>query len=195
MSSPQTDTRPDRQEAILIAGTPEDGAVLAPLATAIAARGQARPVLVATGMDPMSVHEALERLGSPADVTLLVHGSRRTAAEETAVLLSRLDGLIAERMPAVVLVCGCSPAALAGTQAACLREIPVVYLDSSADPEAAELPPPAAHSMICRLASMHLVVSGPGSVPGAGPAEPAANGVPDLRSRTSTEPASVPATA
>ena len=55
-----------------IAGSRPEVARLAPVATAFADADRIRALTVATGPDPMAVHEAFEALGVPADVTPLL---------------------------------------------------------------------------------------------------------------------------
>src|SRR5687767_14587096 len=59
-------------DILLVAGSRAEVARLAPVATAFAAAGRIRALTVATGPDPMAVHEAFEALGVPVDVTLLL---------------------------------------------------------------------------------------------------------------------------
>lgn len=84
------------------------------------------PVLVATGPDPMSVDEALDDLGALAGRVLLVEDTAPGPVAELAALLPRLDALVADDRPAAVIVRGGSPTALAATQAAVWRGVPVV---------------------------------------------------------------------
>ena len=56
-------------DVLLVAGSRPEVARLAPVATAFNDVDRIRAVTVATGPDPMAVHEAFEALGVPADVT------------------------------------------------------------------------------------------------------------------------------
>ena len=58
-------------DVLLIAGSRPEVARLAPVATAFNDADRIRALTVATGPDPMAVHEAFEALGVPADVTQL----------------------------------------------------------------------------------------------------------------------------
>lgn len=136
-----------RPEAVVVVGTHADAMSLAPLTSAVLAAGQVRPIVVVTGAHPMLIHEALDEIGSPPDVTLLVDRPTQTAAEELGVLLPRLDRLVDERGPSAVLVRGGSPAALAAAQVAFLRGIPVVHV------EAAESSGMPGTTMVAKLAT------------------------------------------
>ena len=59
-------------DVLLVAGSRPEVARLAPVATAFDDADRIRALTVATGPDPMAVHEAFEALGVPADVTLLL---------------------------------------------------------------------------------------------------------------------------
>ncbi len=59
-------------DVLLIAGSRPEVARLAPVATAFGDADRIRALTVATGPDPMTVHEAFEALGVPADVTQLL---------------------------------------------------------------------------------------------------------------------------
>ncbi|MEJ2862707.1 hypothetical protein [Actinomycetospora flava] len=99
-------------------------------ANALAALGERDPevcpVLVATGPDPMAVDEVLDDLGALAGRVLLVETPDAGPAAEVAAMLPRLDALVGDDAPAVVLVRGGSSTALAATQAAVWRGVPVV---------------------------------------------------------------------
>ena len=56
-------------DVLLVAGSRPEVARLAPVATAFNDVDRIRALTVATGPDPMAVHEAFEALGVPADVT------------------------------------------------------------------------------------------------------------------------------
>lgn len=110
-------------ELFVIVASAEDAGALAPLAVR---DPEVRPVLVATGPDPMAVDESLDDLGALAGRVLLVENPAAGPAAELAALLPRLDALLADDRPAGVLVRGGSPTALAASQAAVWRGVPVV---------------------------------------------------------------------
>jgi hypothetical protein len=110
-------------ELFVVVASVDDAAAFAPLAVHDA---ELRPVLVATGPDPMGVDEALDDLGALAGRVLLVDRPEEGPVGEIASLLPRLDVLVADDRPAAVLVRGGSATALAATQVAVWREVPVV---------------------------------------------------------------------
>jgi hypothetical protein len=110
-------------ELFVIVASADDAGALAPLAVRDT---EVRPVLVATGPDPMAVDEALDDLGALAGRVLLVDDPAAGPAAEVAALLPRLDALVADDRPAAVLVRGGSTTALVATQAAVWRGVPVV---------------------------------------------------------------------
>ncbi|MEJ2888731.1 hypothetical protein [Actinomycetospora aeridis] len=110
-------------ELFVIVASAEDAHALAPLA---GRDHEVSPVLVATGPDPMAVDEVLDDLGALAGRVLLVETPEEGPVTELVALLPRLDALVADDVPAVVLVRGGSATALAATQAAVWRGVPVV---------------------------------------------------------------------
>ena len=59
-------------DILLVAGSRPEVVRLAPVARAFESVGRIRAVTIATGCDPMAVHEAYEALGVPVDVTVLL---------------------------------------------------------------------------------------------------------------------------
>lgn len=110
-------------ELFVVVASVDDATAFAPLAVR---DPELRPVLVATGPDPMGVDEALDELGALAGRVLLVDRPGAGPVAELAALLPRLDALVADDRPATVLVRGGSPTALAATQVAVWRDVPVV---------------------------------------------------------------------
>ncbi|MDD7940736.1 hypothetical protein PHK61_20125 [Actinomycetospora lutea] len=123
-------------ELFVIVASAEDATALAPLGER---DPEVRPVLVATGPDPMAVDEVLDDLGALAGRVLLVETPDAGPAAEVATMLPRLDALVADDTPSVVLVRGGSSTALAATQVAVWRGVPVVAVpvDGASDVERA----------------------------------------------------------
>jgi hypothetical protein len=123
-------------ELVVIVATPEDATTLAPLGrphhrAADDGTDDAavpRPVLVATGPDPLEVDAALDDLSAPAGRLLLPDGPCESWAEEAARMVVRLDTVLAEEPPAAVVVRGGTEAALAATRSALRLGVPVVHL-------------------------------------------------------------------
>ena len=82
-------------DVLLVAGSRPEVARLAPVANAFASVDRIRALTVATGPDPMAVHEAFEALGVPADVTVLLREPPGPSpAGVAATLMTRLDALL-----------------------------------------------------------------------------------------------------
>ena len=99
-----------------------------------------RATLVATGPAPMVVDLALDDAGAPAARTLIVDGDPPAGpVGEVALLLPRMDELIAETCPEGVVVRGGSPAALAAAQCAAWRGVPVLHLPVAGEHDVAAI--------------------------------------------------------
>ena len=92
---------PDHEhDILLIAGSRPEVARLAPVASAIAAADRICGITVATGPDPMAVHEAFEALGVPTDITILLPADAGPGmADVAAALFTRLDRLLVDQEP------------------------------------------------------------------------------------------------
>jgi hypothetical protein len=121
---------PDVAELLIVVASVEDARALAPLGRPGSAVTDepVRPVLVATGPDPLGVDAELDELDAPAGRLLLLDGPSRGWAEEAARLVVRLDALIAGEPPAGVVVRGGSEAALAAARSAVEVGVPVLHL-------------------------------------------------------------------
>lgn len=150
-------------DVLLIAGSRPDVARLAPVATAFAASDRIRALTVATGPDPMCVHETYEALGVPTDVTqILPRPPGPHTADVAATLLTRLDELLVDLDPSAVLVHGGGIAAVVAAQVAFWRQIPVVHLQSgvASDDLLCPFPQEANRRVIGQLASLFLTTGG-----------------------------------
>lgn len=123
-------------EILVIVASAADAGALAPLAVLDA---EVRPVLVATGPDPMLVDEALDELGALAGrILLLDEPCVAGPVAETAALLPRLEALVADDRPAAVIVRSGSATATAAVQVAVWQGVPVaVARGDTADTHAA----------------------------------------------------------
>ena len=149
-------------DVLLIAGSRPDVARLAPVATAFAEADRIRALTVATGPDPMTVHEAFEALGVPADVTVLLREPPDPQpAAIAATLMTRLDELLVELDPSAVMVYGGGMTAAVAAQVAFWRQIPVVHLQSgvATDDLLCPFPQEANRRIIGQLASLFLVTA------------------------------------
>lgn len=150
-------------DILLIAGSRPEVARLAPVATAVAAADRFRAITVATGADPMSVHEAFDAFGVPTDITLLLPGeTRHGLADVAAALLTRLDQLMVDQDPSAILVHGGGVAASIAATVAFWRRIPVVHMQAGmgTDDLLCPFPQEAHRRVIGQLASLFLTTSG-----------------------------------
>jgi hypothetical protein len=86
----------------------------------------------------MIVDEALDDLGALAGRILLTDGPGPAGpVAETATLIPRLDALVADDRPAVVVVRGGSATAMAAAQVAVWRGVPVAVVRGGASSDAA----------------------------------------------------------
>jgi UDP-N-acetylglucosamine 2-epimerase (non-hydrolysing) len=149
-------------DILLIAGSRPEVARLAPVATAFAEADRVRALTVATGPDPMTVHEAFEALGVPADVTMLLREPPDPQpAAIAATLMTRLDEVLVDLDPSAVMVHGGSMTAAVAAQVAFWRQIPVVHLQSgvATDDLLCPFPQEANRRVIGQLASLFLVTA------------------------------------
>lgn len=118
----------DGPGVLVVVASRTDADVLSPLGRG---RHTGRPhtALIATGPDPMQVDLALDELGSPAERILLLDVPASAGpALQLAVLLPRLDDLLADARPRGVVVRGGTTTALAAAQCAVWRGVPVVHV-------------------------------------------------------------------
>jgi UDP-N-acetylglucosamine 2-epimerase (non-hydrolysing) len=161
-------------DVLLIAGSRPEVARLAPVATAFARADRIRALTVATGPDPMGVHEAFEALGVPADVTqLLREPPAPQPAAIAAMLMGRLDELLVDLDPSAVMVYGGGMTAAVAAQVAFWRQIPVVHLQTgvATDDLLCPFPQEANRRIIAQLASLFLATGSSGTGPQTGPNE------------------------
>jgi len=150
-------------DVLLVAGSRPEVARLAPVARAFESAGRIRAITIATGADPMGVHEAFEALGVPADVTMLLREPPGPSlAEVAAVLLCRLDGLLVDLDPSAIMVHGGGMTAVVAAQVAFWRQIPVVHLQAgvATDDLLCPFPQEANRRVIGQLASLFLTTGG-----------------------------------
>ena len=122
------------------------------------------PLTVATGPDPMAVHEAFEALGVPADVTQLVRDKFDPVnpASVGAMLMTRLDELLVDLDPSAIMVYGGGMTAAIAAQVAFWRQIPIVHLQAgvATDDLLCPFPQEANRRIIGQLASLFLTTGG-----------------------------------
>lgn len=150
-------------DVLLIAGSRAEVARLAPVATAVAAADRIHALTVATGDNPMAVHEAFEDLGVPVDITVLLREPPEPQpAAIAATLMMRLDELLVDLDPSAVMVHGGGMTALVAAQVAFWRQIPVVHLQAGVggDDLLRPFPHEANRRVIGQLASLFLTTDG-----------------------------------
>jgi UDP-N-acetylglucosamine 2-epimerase (non-hydrolysing) len=162
---PQLDGLPVHEhdhDVLLIAGSRPEVARLAPVATAFADADRIRALTVATGPDPMTVHEAFEALGVPAEVTVLLREPPEPQpAAIASTLMTRLDEVLVDLDPSAVMVYGGGMTAAVAAQVAFWRQIPVVHLQSgvATDDLLCPFPQEANRRIIGQLASLFLITA------------------------------------
>jgi len=159
-------------DVLLVAGSLPEVARLAPVSTAFAEADRIRAITVATGPDPMSVHEAFEALVVPADVTVLLREPPAPQpAAVAATLMTRLDEVLVDLDPSAVMVYGGGMTAAVAAQVAFWRQIPVVHLQSgvATDDLLCPFPQEANRRIIGQLASLFLVADQAGTESSVGP--------------------------
>jgi UDP-N-acetylglucosamine 2-epimerase (non-hydrolysing) len=172
---PSLDALPEPEhdhDVLLVAGSLPEVARLAPVATAFAEADRIQAITVATGPDPMSVHEAFEALGVPADVTVLLREPPAPQpAAVAAALMTRLDEVLVDLDPSAVMVYGGGMTAAVAAQVAFWRQIPVVHLQSgvATDDLLCPFPQEANRRIIGQLASLFLVAAQSGTGSPVGP--------------------------
>ena len=109
-------------DVLLVAGSRPEVARLAPVATAFADADRIRALTVAAGPDAMTVHEAYEALGVPAEITKMpgpMSGPHPAAVG--AMLMNSLDELMLDLDPSAVMVYGGGMTAAVAAQVAFWR--------------------------------------------------------------------------
>lgn len=150
-------------DVLLVAGSRPEAARLAPVAASIAATDRIRAITVATGADPMGVHEAFDAFGVPTDITVLLPPDTAPGvADVAAALMTRLDRLMVDQDPSAVLVHGGGLAASVAASVAFWRRIPVVHMQAGmgTDDLLCPFPQEAHRRVIGQLASLFLTTSG-----------------------------------
>lgn len=150
-------------DVLLIAGSRPEVARLAPVAASIAAADRICGITVATGPDPMAVHETFDALGVPTDITVLLPPDTGPGvADVAAALMTRLDRLMVDQDPSAVLVHGGGLAAAVAATVAFWRRIPVVHMQAGmgTDDLLCPFPQEAHRRVIGQLASLFLTTSG-----------------------------------
>ncbi|GLZ41030.1 UDP-N-acetyl glucosamine 2-epimerase [Actinokineospora sp. NBRC 105648] len=145
-------------EILLLVGTRPEAVKAAPVALALGRHRRLRPAIIHSGQHRGMVEQALAPFGlTPAEV-LTVERRAGEQAELVAALLPALDGVLARRAPAALVVQGDTTTTLTGALAAFWRGIPVVHLEAGlrTGDLAAPFPEEGNRQMVARIASLHL---------------------------------------
>lgn len=147
-----------RQTVTLVIGTRPEAIKLAPVATALAETGWARPSIVTTGQHGEVLRETLGLFDLKADIELTVSPDSTGLAALSAGLLTDVDAALERIQPALVLVQGDTASTLAGAQAAFFRQIPVGHVEAGLRTGDLALPFPeeANRRMVSQLTRLHL---------------------------------------
>lgn len=142
----------------MLVGTRPEAVKVAPVALALRAHRDLRPVLVDSGQHGAAVMDTLAWFGLRPDERLVVDRVTGSQPELMAALLPALDGLFDRRRPALVLVQGDTTSALAGALAAFWRQVPLAHLEAGlrTGDLSAPFPEEGNRQLIARLASLHL---------------------------------------
>ncbi|GAA3050551.1 UDP-N-acetylglucosamine 2-epimerase [Actinokineospora globicatena] len=148
-------------EVCLVAGDAAAAVKLAPLASAMRARKQVRPVLLACGDDARAATEVLSGFGLATDVLVELVRDGQGTPQVAAQLLTGLDHAFADRPPAAVVVQGDSATAFSAAMAAFWRRVPVVHLDAGVRSFdlTAPFPQEGHRRLIAQVSSLHLTAT------------------------------------
>ncbi|WP_139190454.1 UDP-N-acetylglucosamine 2-epimerase [Actinokineospora iranica] len=148
-------------EVCLVAGDAAAAVKLAPLATAMRARRQVWPVVLACGDDAPAATAALSAFGLAADILVELSRDGQEIPRAAAQLLAGLDHAFTDRRPDAVVVQGDSATAFSATMAAFWRQIPVVHLDAGVRSYdlTAPFPQEGHRKLIAQVCSLHLAAT------------------------------------
>lgn len=144
---------------VVVVGTRPEAIKIAPVVVAARCHHGVEPVVVATGQHHELVDRALEPFGIRVDRRLDLGERRSTSqAELVALLLPRLEAVLADLQPDAVLVQGDTASAMAGALVAVWQRIPVVHLEAGlrSFDVANPFPEETYRRLIADLADLHL---------------------------------------
>lgn len=144
---------------LFVFGTRPEVIKLAPVVLAMRASSlQLEPYLCATGQHREMLEQALEEFDLRADVDLDLMRPNQTLASVISRAIERIDRVIAEVDPQLVLVQGDTTSAFAGALAGFYRQVPVAHVEAGLRSGDVRQPFPeeANRQLISRLAAIHL---------------------------------------
>ncbi len=119
-----------RKKIICMVGTRPEGIKMAPVIKALKSAGWAETVVVSTGQHREMVRQTLDIFGIGIDHDLDVMEPNQTLAGLSAKIFQRLDPLLAEERPDLVLVQGDTTSVMVASLASFYRRIPVGHVEA-----------------------------------------------------------------
>ncbi|MBU2166700.1 MAG: UDP-N-acetylglucosamine 2-epimerase (non-hydrolyzing) [Alphaproteobacteria bacterium] len=114
----------------ILAGTRPEVVKLVPVYAALVARSNIRPVWISTEQQGALNAQALDTFGIVPDIRLEPPSSERTLGGRFAQVMDRLDSVLGELSPDLVLVQGDTSTTAAGAMAAFARRIPIGHVEA-----------------------------------------------------------------
>ncbi len=155
-------TRTRAKTVLTLFGTRPEVIKLAPVIAALQARPEAfRTINVTSAQHTDLLYPFVRRFGIRVDHDLHVMQPRQTPSQVCARVLARLDRLLAEAQPDLVLVQGDTTTALAGALAGFHRRIPIGHVEAGLRSGTADSPYPEEMNrrLIGRLATYHFAAT------------------------------------
>lgn len=142
----------------LFVGTRPEAIKMAPVAHALAADPDLRPVLISTGQHREMLRQVLDVFELEPDHELDVMRPDQTLGGLTARLVGRIDELLAERAPDLALVQGDTTTAFVGALGSFYRGVPVGHVEAGlrTGDLAAPFPEEANRRLVAPLARWHF---------------------------------------
>jgi UDP-N-acetylglucosamine 2-epimerase (non-hydrolysing) len=114
----------------ILAGTRPEVVKLVPVYEALVARSNSKPVWISTEQQGALNAQALDTFGIVPDIRLEPPSSERTLGGRFAQVMDRLDSVLGELSPDLVLVQGDTSTTAAGAMAAFARRIPIGHVEA-----------------------------------------------------------------
>lgn len=144
---------------VIVVGSRPEAIKLAPVVKQLRAHESGfEAVICATGQQRDLLPQALAEFNLRADIDLAVMQPDQSLAGLTARLMTGLDGVLAERRPAWVLVQGDTTSAMVGALAGFYRNVPVGHVEAglrTGDPRA-PFPEEVNRRIITQCATLHF---------------------------------------
>lgn len=139
-------------------GTRPEGIKMAPVVQALDAAADLEGVVVSTGQHREMLQQVVEVFGLRVDHDLAVMRPDQTLAGLTARLVEKIDALLEEVRPDMILVQGDTTTVLCGALAAFYRKIPVGHVEAGLRTGNlwAPFPEEANRSLVSRITDLHF---------------------------------------